>query len=262
MESRYRLVVDSVSVEFNGLRVLDSVSLSVEAGELIAVVGPNGAGKSTLLRVISGIIAPSSGSIVVGSYDIHRINKRARARLVSYVPAELEAPGLGQSVVEFVASSLYPYKKNIELGISKNDLEEALQVLARLEVDSIAYKRLDRISSGEKQRALIAHGLLRRAPVLIVDEPTSFQDLRGKLLVYRVLSEYSKSGRIVVVATHDFLLADRYADKVLLLDRGRVVGYGAPQETLSRENIARVFRVGIESIEARRARVLVPVEPL
>jgi len=262
VRGRNSLVVEDLSVVLNGVEILSSVSFRVESGELVAIVGPNGAGKTTLLRVISGILPPSSGAVFMGDYNVHALDRRSRAKLVSYVPAELEAPGLGQSVVEFVASSLYPYKRDLELGIPPVDLDRALKALSQLEVEDIASRRLDRVSSGEKQRALIAYGILREAPVLVVDEPTSFQDLRGKLLVYEVLAKYTRPGRIVVVATHDFLLASRYADKVLLLDKGRVVDYGEPAETLSRDNIARVFRVSVEDIKVRGARILIPVEAI
>jgi len=240
-----------------GSRVaVEGVSLCIPGGRVVAVVGPNGAGKSTLLATVAGLLAPSSGRVLVAGRDLHSLAPRERARLVAYAAAEPLPRGLGQSVEEFVAASRYPLGGGL-LGPSPADLEVARGLLAELDVPHIAARPLGETSSGEAQRALVAYALARGAPLVVLDEPTGFQDVRGRVLVYRALRRYALGGGSVLVATHDFLLASTYADAVAVLDGGRLVAEGPPGVVLSPGLVERVFKVRV----ARRS-LLVPLEPV
>jgi iron complex transport system ATP-binding protein len=253
------LVARNVWVRLNGTEVLRAVSLEARPGELSAIVGPNGAGKTTLLKVLAGILEPSSGTVEIDGADLYSLSIRERAKLVAYIPPALESTGLGQRVEEFVAAGRYPYASGLKLGPDLSDIEEARRVLAIVEAGSVADKPLGKTSSGEMQRAMIAQALVRRSPVLVADEPTSFQDLRGRLLVYSLLKSYAESGRVVVAATHDFLLASLYADRVVVVRRGEVVTAGPPSEALSAKVIADVFGVEVEQVRLGSRLMPIPV---
>ncbi|MET1128226.1 MAG: ABC transporter ATP-binding protein [Thermoproteota archaeon] len=253
------LAARNVWVRLNGAEVLRAVSLEARPGELTVVVGPNGAGKTTLLKVLAGILEPSSGTVEVEGTNLYSLSIRERAKLVAYIPPTLESTGLGQRVEEFVAAGRYPYVSGLKLGPDPRDIEEARRILAIVEAGPVAGKPLGKTSSGEMQRAMIAQALVRSSPVLVADEPTSFQDLRGRLLVYSLLKTYAESGRAVVVATHDFLLASLYADKVVVMRQGEVVAAGPPSEVLSAKVIEAVFGVEVEQVQLGGRLMPVPV---
>ncbi len=256
------LVARGVTGGYRGRVVVRSVSMRAEPGRVTAVVGPNGSGKTTLLRLLAGLLEPLEGVVEACGRRLSGLGPRDRARLVAYVPAS--APrGLGQLVEEYVAAGRYPLWGGLRSTPLGADIEAARRALAGLEALGLAARRVGELSSGEAQRASLAHGLVRGAPVLLVDEPTSFQDIRGRLLVYRALRGEAGRGTAVVVATHDFVLAGLYADRVVVMSGGRVVADGAPGEALTPRVVGEVFGVRVEWVEAPGlGRLLVPVEPL
>ena len=255
------LQATGVTVKLQGYRVLSRVSLEAEPGKVTVILGPNGAGKTTLLRVLAGLLAPQEGNVLLGGRDIYSLSPRERARLIAYMPPELPAPGLGQSVVEYVAASRYPARSGLALGPSKEDIRDAHRALRLLQVEGLAWRALSATSSGERQRAQLAHVLLRGARALVVDEPTSFQDLRGRLLVYTLLEAQAAKGRIVIIATHDMTLASLYADHVIVLSSGRKVAEGSPEKVLEPNLLSRVFGVEVAMADIDGRSVPIPVRP-
>jgi len=256
------LAAEGLSGGYGGRVVVRGVSLRAPPGSVTAVLGPNGSGKTTLLRLLAGLLEPREGVVRVCGRSLEELGPRGRARLVAYVPAGA-ARGLGQLVEEYVAAGRYPLWRGLRSTPREEDLEAARGALGRLEAGGLAGRRLGELSSGEAQRASLAHGLARGAPVLLVDEPTSFQDIRGRLLVYRVLRGEAARGSAVVVATHDFMLAGLYADRVVVLSGGRVAAEGVPWEALTPGVVGEVFRVRASWVEVPGlGRLLVPLEPL
>ena len=255
------LRVDRVYVRLNGTVVLEDVSFEAPPGRLTVILGPNGAGKTTLLRVAAGLLRPERGEVLLDGRPVHSMRARERARLIAYIPAELPEPGLGQRVVEFVAASRYPLHHGLNLRPQPADYREALRALREIGADGIAWRPVSRVSSGEKQRAVIAHGLARHARLVLADEPTSFLDLSGRLRLYTLLRREASRGGIVVAATHDMLLAGLYADKLVLMESGRVVAEGNPWEVLREELLKRVFHVEVRVMRVDGRPVPVPVAP-
>ncbi|ABM80046.1 ABC transporter ATP-binding protein [Hyperthermus butylicus] len=213
-------------------------------------------------RTLAGIIKPTRGVVKLDGKPVHAMNPRTRARLIAYTPVALEAPGLGQTVAEYVAASLYPYGHSLKIGLTSYDLQEAITHLGKLEAEHLAQRRLATLSSGEQKRSIIAHGLARRPIVLLADEPTSLLDMRARLLAYRVLRLEAEKGRIVVASTHDMLLAALYADHVVVIDKGVVVAQGTAGKVLSSELLEAVFSVKIAVAEVDGRTVPIPLEPL
>jgi len=225
------LELERVSVSLGGVRVVSEVSAVAADGEWLAVIGPNGAGKSTLLRAAAGLV-PYEGAIRVGGEAAEELGRRELARRVALVPqAPVLPPEL--TVAEYVLLGRTPYVSYLG-GESRRDHAAAGEALERLDLPSLAHRRLGTLSGGERQRAVLARALAQEAPLLLLDEPTSALDIgrqqQALELVHRLRVDH---GLTVLSAMHDLTLVGQYADRLLLLDGGRLVASGTPAEVLT-----------------------------
>jgi iron complex transport system ATP-binding protein len=224
-------VVD-LSVQYGDRPALRGVTLSIAPGELLALTGPNGSGKTTLLKSILGLAPPGRGEVRIGGADLRGFSRRERARRIAWVP-QSEAPLDNVPLVEYILYGRHPH-------IGTFERENALDA-ARVQEALTAADLLDRagagileLSGGERQRALLARALAQDTPVLLLDEPTSSLDIGHQLdLLERIRARARVDGRTVVTAMHDLNLAARYADRIAVLDRGRLVALGPPSDVLS-----------------------------
>ena len=215
------------------------VSLSVSPGRLLAVAGPNGAGKSTLLRLLSGGIAPEAGEVRLDERLLGDLTDRERARALAVVPQSESSP-FPVTVREMVGMGRYAHLGPWE-PVGSRDQAVVDRALERCAVTPFADRQLGELSGGERQRARIARALAQEAPVLLLDEPTAGLDLRYRMELFHLLRELRADGLAVLVVTHDLNLAARFADRLLLLDRGRTQAMGTPAEVLSRETLEAVY---------------------
>lgn len=235
------LRTDRVSFTRAGRLIIDEIDCTVEAGSLTALVGPNGAGKSTLLHLISAAERPDAGRIGLGGNDAARMSRRSRARFTALVEQQAETL-LDLSVAEVVLLGRTPHVPL--LGTPGPDDEQITrQALARMEVQGFARRRFHELSGGERQRVLLARALAQQPSLLLADEPTNHLDIRAQLHTLTLLRSLAGEGVGVLAALHDLNLAARYADQVLVLDRGRVVAAGPPESTLTPALITEVYGV-------------------
>ena len=215
------------------------ISLSVVPGRLLAVVGPNGAGKTTLLRLLSGALVPQAGQVRLDDRPLRELHDRLRARALAVVPQSESSP-FPVTVREMVGMGRYPHLGPWERAgsIDHAVVERALE---RCAVGHLAERQLSRLSGGERQRARIARALAQEAPVLLLDEPTGGLDLRFRMELFHLLRELRADGPAVLLITHDLNLAARFADRLLLLDRGRARARGTPEEVLSGDTLEEVY---------------------
>ncbi|MCY3598479.1 MAG: ABC transporter ATP-binding protein [Gemmatimonadetes bacterium] len=215
------------------------VSLSVSPGKLLAVVGPNGAGKTTLLKLLSGSLTPQEGGVTLDDRALSDLGDRDRALAIAVVPQSESSP-FPVTVREMVGMGRYAHLGPWERS-GDGDRAVVEDAMARCAVAEFADRHLGELSGGERQRARIARALAQEAPVLLLDEPTAGLDLRYRMELFHLLRELRGAGLGVLVITHDLNLAARFADRLLLLDRGRARARGAPDETLSRESLEAVY---------------------
>jgi iron complex transport system ATP-binding protein len=232
---------------FSGPRVLDDVSLTISPGELLVALGPNGAGKTTLLRVLSGVLIPDAGAVELEGRPVGRLSRREIARRVAVVPQDTAVP-FPFRVFEIVAMGRSPHMGPLgHEGPSDRDaVERALQTMGLF---PIAERRFQTLSGGERQRVLFARALAQEPRVLLLDEPTAHMDLGHRLFVFESLRQWideGGQGRAALVVTHDLGLASRFADGMILLDRGRVVASGAPSDVLQPDRIASVYAADVQ----------------
>jgi cobalamin transport system ATP-binding protein len=249
--------LDSLSVELGRARVLHEVDAGVTSGEWVALIGPNGAGKSTLLRALAGLV-PYSGSATLDGDEVSRLPRRALARRLAFVPQAPLLPA-GMRVGEYVllgrTAHLGPFGAE-----SAHDLETAGRALARLDLGGLATRRLQTLSGGEQQRAVLCRALVQDAPLLLLDEPTTSLDIgRQQQALELVAALREQSELTVVCAMHDITLAAQYADRLLVLSGGRLVADGAPGEIATAELIAEHYGAEVRVVGEGGSLAVVPV---
>lgn len=210
--------------------VLRGVNVEVRAGSWLAVVGPNGAGKSTLLSAVAGLL-PCTGEVMLADRDLRSLRPRERARLLAYAPQEPELPA-DLTVTDYVLLGRTPHRSMIG-GDRPADTGLVREVLEQLDLTRYAAHRLDRLSGGERRRAVLGRSLAQRAQLLLLDEPTAGLDLGHAQQLLELLDELRRSEGVTLITTlHDLTLAGQYADELLLLDGGETVAAGPPAEVL------------------------------
>lgn len=246
-----------VSVEVGGRRVLDGVDLDLSAGELLALVGPNGAGKSTLLSVLAGDRAPVEGSVELdgATLDAWPVAERARRRSVLTQSNEVSFPFAVHDVVRMGRA---PWRRHP--AASRDDAAVAAAMAAG-EVEAFAERPVTALSGGERARTAFARSFAQECAIALLDEPTASLDIRHQHRVLARTRERVDAGGAAVVVLHDLGLAAAYADRIALLDDGRVVAAGPPREVLDPALLTRVYRHPIDVIDGPRGTLLVVVAP-
>jgi iron complex transport system ATP-binding protein len=238
------ILIRGLTVRLGRREALSGLDLSFRPGELGVVVGPNGAGKTTLLRAIAGLVPPSAGSVALGSEPVGEMSRAARARRIAYLP-QIGGISWPLPVRDVAALGRLPHGEAPDRLPPEGERAVA-DAIAAVGLRGFEARPVTELSGGERARALLARALATKAPVLLVDEPVAALDPRHQLLVLDVLRRQARAGGVVVAVMHDLALASRFADGIVLLDRGRAVAAGAPGEVLTAARLEAVF--GIEAV--------------
>ncbi len=219
--------------------ILRHVDLRLEPGELLALIGPNGAGKTTLIRVLAGIFDADAGDVRIGDRPLATLSTRERARDIALVPQELGLPG-DVTVETFVEGGRYAH-----LGFFRRATPEDRQAvdraLAATELTELRERRLAEMSSGQRQRVLMARAIAQEAGTLLVDEPTASLDARHQIQTFEHLLDLVRDGHAALVITHELNLASQFATRVALLHEGRIAATGTPTEIIRPEVLEPVY---------------------
>ena len=226
------LCLDNVSVQLGDRLAVDSVSLQVAPGEIVAVVGPNGAGKSTLLRAVAGL-CEYSGVVRIDEQSVAELGDRERARLVAWM-GQTPRAAFGFSAVDAVLQSRYPHLGPFA-DAPAGARDRALELLTLLGVEHLAERAVNAMSGGELQRIWVARTAMQGTRVALFDEPSSAQDYRGAARIAEQIAALADDGSAVLIVLHDLNLAARFADRLLLLDGGKVAKIGTAAEVLRSE---------------------------
>ncbi len=235
-----------LTISYNERVAVSNVTLTLAAGEIIALVGPNGAGKSTLLRSLNGQVARRSGEVLLDGQPIEKYNRRTIGRRIAVVAqeAELRFP---VTVLEFVLGGRFAWGPNSGWGWeTETDLRVAAQVLAETELTELSGRLMNELSGGERQRAVLTRALATEASFLLLDEPTANLDLSHQsTLLTLVRNRCDNRQTSALVVTHDLNLAAQFADRILLMRDGKVVRLGKPAEVLTPQLLNEVFEVEV-----------------
>lgn len=247
------LDVKNINFAYNNRPALVNISFSAEAGELMAILGPNGVGKTTLLKCINAIHRPSSGRILVDGKDVLTMNPNEIARSIGYVAQRSEAAWL--TVFDAV---LMGRKPHIKWQVSEKDLRIVEAGLRRLHLNHLSLRYVPQLSGGELQKVSVARALVQEPQLMLLDEPTSFLDLKNQIEILKILRRVVDEHRIAAVTTmHDLNTALRYAQRFLFLKDHRIFATG-PIEEITAEMIEEVYEVHVTIQQVDGFPVVVP----
>ena len=241
------VILGSVSVSYEGRPVVRDLDLTVASGEWLSLIGPNGAGKTTVLRAIARIV-PFAGSIAIGGRSMAALSARDLARGIAMLVQEPQMPA-GMTVSQYVLLGRSPHLGYLARE-SSHDRRIVADTLRRLALDELAARPLEKLSGGERQRAAIARALAQRAPVLLIDEPTTSLDVGRQQSVLELIDQLRHEQELTVIAAmHELTLAGQYSDRLALLVDGRLVTEGTAAEVLTEPAIATHYGAEVRVID-------------
>jgi iron complex transport system ATP-binding protein len=242
-------VLRAVGLEFERRTILDGLDLHIATGERVAILGPNGAGKSSLLRILTGHASDRRGIVRLDGLPLEGYSREMLARRVAVVPGEVSLP-FAASVQDVVALGRIPHEDPFR-GLRDADHAAVLAAIERVGIGELAGRDARRLSLGERQLVVLAMALAQAPRVLILDEPTVHLDLRHQVEVMELLIELNeRDGMGVIAVLHDLSLAAHFFPRLVLLDHGRIVADGPPDEVLSPDRIRAVY--GVDPALVRR----------
>ncbi|GGQ50159.1 ABC transporter ATP-binding protein [Kitasatospora griseola] len=237
-----RLAAHGLQLRYGDRTVVRGLDLELPGGAVTAVVGPNACGKSTLLRGLVRLLDPAAGTVTLDGADIHRMPAKALARRMGLLPQQPVTPE-AVTVEALVRLGRYPHQRMLTPW-SAADQAAVEGALRRTGTDVLRDRPVDQLSGGQRQRAWIALALAQDTDLLLLDEPTTFLDLRHQLDVLDLVADLHRdAGRTVVMVLHDLGQAARYADHLVVLDGGELAAAGPPGEVLTAELVEQVFQV-------------------
>ena len=237
-----RLAAHGLGLRYGDRTILEGLDLELPGGAVTAIVGPNACGKSTLLRGLVRLLDPAAGTITLDGADIHRMPARTLAKRMGLLPQQPVTPE-AVTVEALVRLGRYPHQRMLSPW-SKADQAAVEEALTRTGTAELRDRQVDRLSGGQRQRVWIALALAQETDLLLLDEPTTFLDLRHQLDVLDLVADlHAEAGRTVVMVLHDLGQAARYADHLVVLKDGRLAAAGPPTEVLTAELVDSVFGV-------------------
>lgn len=220
--------------------VVDDINIDLNRGEIFCLLGPNGCGKSTILKTIIDRIKRIQGSITLLGKDLNSLSIKDRAKEMSIVLTERIAPDM-MTAEEVVATGRYPYT-NYFGKLTKRDWQLINEAIDIVDGQALRDKEFKSLSDGEKQRIMIARAICQEGDIMVLDEPTSYLDIRFKVDLLNILTKLSlNKKKTIIMSLHEIDLVPKIADKVMLIKDGHIYSYGAPEDVISDEAIREVY---------------------
>lgn len=231
------LEAQHLSWQVNDLAIVNDVSLHIEKGQFVGLLGPNGAGKSSLMRCLYRVNEPTAGKVLFAGQDVWQLSAKQNAKNMSVILQE-HSDHLGLTVWDVVSQGLTPHKQLFQWD-DASDHVFMQQVMQQVDVFELKRQLFQSLSGGEKQRVMLARALVQNTELLIMDEPTNHLDVHYQT---DIMSKVKTLNKTVLASFHDLNLAAAFCDYLLVLDRGKLVAAGSPEEVLTETLIANVFR--------------------
>ncbi len=224
--------------------ILIDIAIDINETEFIGIIGPNGAGKSTLIKLIAGLLPTNRNTITLCDKNISDYQPKQLAQILGYVPQKVEIP-FTFTIQQVVEMGRFPYLQ----GIFHQDIdtEQAVdKAMQWMDLIGLRNRSFSTLSGGEQQRAVIASVLAQQAKVLLLDEPTSALDLRHQQGIYRILKQLAiEEGKTIVIVTHDINLAAQFCKRLILMNKGKIIADGLPDQVLQFQLIQQVYGVKV-----------------
>lgn len=238
----YYFETKDLSVGYNGNPLIKNISIGIEQGEIVTLIGPNGSGKSTILKSITKHLAAISGTVYIGEDELNQLSYRDLSKRVAVVLTERIKPEL-MTCRDVVASGRYPYTNR--MGILTAEDEEIINdAMEKVNVLDLSQRSYDAISDGQRQRILLARAICQQPEIIVLDEPTSFLDIRHKVELLSILRKMAKErGTTVIMSLHEIDLAEKISDKIVCVKGEHVVRYGTAEEIFRENNIQDLYNI-------------------
>lgn len=247
MSDRPALVAEGVAYSYGGPNVVQDLSLSLVAGDRLALTGPNGSGKTTLLRILSGARRPMRGRTVLGGSDLRQMNPRDVARRIAVVAQHVD-PSLAFTVDDLVAMGRTPHLSPLG-SLSRADRHAIDRSLDAVDATHLARRQFSELSGGEQQRVMVALALAQETDFLLLDEPTVHLDLHHQHEILELLTRLQRERGIGLLAVmHDLNLASLYFDRLAVMQRGSLVADDTPESVLADPDVLSVFEAPLSVI--------------
>ena len=249
--------LDSVRFAFGHTPNLHGISFDALPGEFLAIVGPNGCGKSTALKIIAGLLHPAQGAVLIDGQSTRSLSAKALARQVALLTQASAVPPY-LSVYDLVAMGRFAHQTLLSRR-SREDEAKIAEAMFAMDVQSLQTKRVGELSGGQLQRCRMAMTLAQDSAVLLLDEPTTYLDLKYQYGILEKAREQARDGRTVIAVLHDFTHASLFADRVAVMHEGTLAAIGKPADVLDEDTVGRVFDVRTRAVQAHGAVFHVPV---
>lgn len=236
------LIIENLDFKYKTKSILEKVSLKAERGNVVSILGPNGSGKTTFIKCINKILNPQNGTIKLDGKSITNMKQEEIAKNIAYVP-QMTNDFFTGSVMDLIIMGRKPY---IKWNITEEDIDIVMSILEKMNIVELSEKNYSELSGGQKQKVLIAKALAQDTDVYLLDEPTSFLDIKNQIEVMKMARGLASQGKIVIIVVHDLNMAMKYSDKIILLEKGKVISEGIPKEVLTKDNIKKVYDIEVD----------------
>ncbi|WP_232695937.1 ABC transporter ATP-binding protein [Brevibacillus daliensis] len=253
------LSVQNISHSFGAKQILHQLSLDVQSGDWIGIIGPNGSGKSTLLSLMSRAQAPSRGEIFLQGRAINSYKRKELSRHMAVLQQEA-LPPVSYTVREVVEMGRFPYQSF--WGLEKEDSQVFIDgIMERLQLEDLHDRPMDQLSGGQRQRVALAKLMAQSPDIVLLDEPTTYLDIHYQVQFMEMVRSWQNDcGLTVISVLHDLNLAALYCNRLVVLEDGKLVAEGSPDEIMTQEQLEDVFQVNtviVEHPEIERPQILV-----
>lgn len=253
----HQITAEGLRLAYGDRIVVDGLTTEIPSGKVTTIIGPNGCGKSTFLRAIARLLKPKAGQVLLDGKAITSMRTREVAKVLGLLPQSPTAPE-GLTVADLVAKGRHPHQSWLRQW-SRDDEAEVEAALRLTGMQALAGRPVDELSGGQRQRAWISMALAQETDILLLDEPTTYLDLAHAVDMMGVVRSVAGSGtRTVVCVLHDLTLAARFADHLVVVDRGRVAAEGRPAAVLTEPLLADVFGLRAAVLSVDGAPAVVP----
>ncbi|MBO8160340.1 MAG: ABC transporter ATP-binding protein [Thermosipho sp. (in: Bacteria)] len=225
---------------------LKNINISLQKGNFVGIIGPNGSGKSTTLNIISKLLKPDSGKIVIFGRDIKKLSRLELAKYISFVRQEFN-PAFEFKVKDIV--EMGGFHRNKSFFSTYNEHEQIKESLKMVEMEGFENRYFSTLSGGEQRRVLIAKSLFQKTPILLVDELTAHLDISHSIHIVEILKNLTKVGKSIIAAFHNINVAAKYCDYIYALKNGKIIFEGNPKDVITKKNIEKLYETNVDILK-------------